>query len=204
MKIKVCGMREPENIRQVADLHPDYMGFIFYPFSKRYVGNINEKVLNSISSGIKKTGVFVDSDELFSIIDRYKLDAVQLHGDESAALCRELKDKGLEVIKAVGVDEDFDFKALEPYLEAVDYFLFDTKVPGYGGSGKLFDWKLLEQYPYTASYFLSGGLGQDNLPEIKRMTDKRLYAVDLNSRFETEPGIKDVEKIEAAIKIIMS
>lgn len=206
MKIKVCGMKEPVNIRQVTDLKPDYLGFIFYPGSKRHVGDINEEILDKISSGIKKTGVFVNAgfDEIFTIVKRYKLDAVQLHGDESAELCKELKDQGIEVIKAVGIDENFDFITLEPYLEAVDYFLFDTKTHIYGGSGEIFDWKLLEKYPYEMSYFLSGGISADNLAEIKLIGDQRLYAVDLNSKFEIKPGIKDVEKVKKAINYIRS
>ena len=204
MKIKVCGMMEPVNIQKVTDLKPDYLGFIFYPGSKRYVDKLGEEVINAIPPGIKKTGVFVDSSykEILNNIKKNSLDAVQLHGNETAELCMALKKEGTEIIKAFGVDENFDFKTLEPYLEAVDYFLFDTKTSMYGGSGKIFDWKLLEQYPYKTSYFLSGGLSADNLSKIKHIEDQRLYAVDLNSKFETEPGIKDVKKLKRAVNYI--
>jgi len=197
-------MRHAENVREVADLKPDYLGFIFYKDSKRYVGDIDLNILNDIPSEIIKTGVFVNAgyDEIVGIARKYKLDAVQLHGYESPELSRKLKDQGLEVIKAFGIDEIIDFRILEPYLDAVDHFLFDTKVQGYGGSGKKFDWKLLEKYTYKVSYFLSGGISQENLSEIKHIEDERLYAVDLNSQFEMEPGIKDVEKVKEAIDYI--
>jgi len=204
MKIKVCGMRDAFNIQQVAELEPDYMGFIFYPLSKRYASNLDQHALDNLPSAIKKTGVFVDAgfDEISSKIAKYKLDAVQLHGNESSGLCRLLKDTGIEVIKAAGIDENFDFSSLEEYGEKVDYFLFDRKTPEFGGSGKKFDWELLKKYPFSVNYFLSGGLDLESLTEVTDLVDERLYAVDLNSRFEISYGLKDVYKLKKAISII--
>jgi phosphoribosylanthranilate isomerase len=197
-------MMQPENISRLAEYRPDYLGFIFYKFSKRFAGEINEKIIQNLPIEIKRTGVFVDS-ELSEIIDKielYKLTAVQLHGNESAEVCQRLKQEGVEVIKAFGVDEDFDFKVLVPYNDAVDYFLFDTKTVQHGGSGEVFDWSILNKYPLDKPYFLSGGLSLENLNQVNAIEDSRLYAVDLNSRFEIEPGLKDIEKISKAINMI--
>ncbi|HCN83942.1 MAG TPA: N-(5'-phosphoribosyl)anthranilate isomerase [Sphingobacteriaceae bacterium] len=197
-------MREPDNISQVMDINPDYMGFIFYQGSKRYVNDIDSEALKKIPSGIRKTGVFVDSsfEDITAAINKYHLDAVQLHGEESPELCRRLKQEGIEVIKAFGINNDFDFTVLEEYTMVTDHFLFDTKTSSHGGSGKVFDWKSLEKYPYQTTYFLSGGLSLDNIEDIQHIEDKRLYAIDINSKFESEPGIKDVEKIKKAINYI--
>ncbi len=199
-------MREPENIAQVADLNPDYMGFIFYPGSKRYVSTIDTEILKKIPAGISKTGVFVDSsyEDIIAAMNKYNLDAVQLHGGESPELCKLLKQEGAEVIKAFGIDIDFDFTALEKYTAVTDHFLFDTKTSLHGGSGNVFDWKALEKYPYDKTYFLSGGLGLENIEEIQHIEDKRLYAIDLNSKLESKPGVKDVEKVKKAIHNIRS
>ena len=206
MKIKVCGMREPENIREIADLKPDYMGFIFYSLSKRYAGEMDPAIADKIPPEINKTGVFVDADlnEILRFVKKYKLDAVQLHGVEPADLCIELKEQGLEVIKAFGIDSIFDFSVMKKYEGAADHFLLDTKTSGHGGSGKTFDWELLKQYPYNTSYFLSGGLSNDNLKETEGIEDERLYALDLNSRFEISAAIKNVQEVKTAINYIRS
>lgn len=197
-------MREPDNIAQVAELKPDYMGFIFYPESKRYVSDLDEGILNKIPAGIKKTGVFVNSsvEQLVSTINDYHLDAVQLHGSESPELCRNLKLEGVEVIKAFGLDPAFDFAVLEKYEDAADYFLFDTRTVAYGGSGITFDWKMLKNYSSEKPFFLSGGLSAENLKDIEHIDNKQLYAVDINSKFESEPGVKDIEKVRTAINYI--
>jgi phosphoribosylanthranilate isomerase len=204
VKIKVCGMRDPENIAQVADLKLDYMGFIFYPGSKRYVNDISEEVLSKIPTETIKTGVFVDAsfEDIVAAVNKYHLQAVQLHGNETPELCKQLKKEGLEVIKAFGVDESFDFDVLEEYTEVVDHFLFDTKTSLHGGSGKVFDWKSLNAYPYDKSYFLSGGLSLENIKNIEHIEDKRLYAIDINSKFELKPAVKDVEQVKKAIGYI--
>lgn len=204
MKIKVCGMRDKENIQAIAAVKPDYMGFIFYPQSKRYIGKTDMDVLQSLPKTIKKTGVFVDADyqEIKEKIALYSLDAVQLHGDELPVLCRNLRLDGVEVIKAFGVNEDFYFYVTEPYLNCVDYFLFDTKTGGYGGSGETFNWEILKNYPYSVPYFLSGGISPVNLHQIGLLTDERLYALDLNSKFELKPALKDVGLLEEAFEQI--
>ena len=204
VKIKVCGMKNAANIAAVSQLMPDYLGFIFYPGSKRFIGNTGEEVRTEIDklATVVRTGVFVN-DSAGVVLDRVKefgLDAVQLHGGESPETCLELKVAGCEVIKAFGLDESFDFSLLTKYEQVCDYFLFDTKTDSHGGSGTAFNWKLLEKYALDKPYFLSGGLGPENIEQIQSINDERLYAVDLNSKFETQPGIKDVQKLEQAFK----
>ncbi len=197
-------MRLAANIAAVAELQPDYMGFIFYGKSPRLISDVSAELIKYIPSEIKTVGVFVNED-LENVKDKVnllKLKAVQLHGSESTEYCAELKSTfpTLEVIKAFGIDEDFDFSALEPYLAVADYFLFDTKTKAHGGSGKTFNWSVLDRYTYTKPYFLSGGIDLEHTTAIKNINDDRLYALDINSRFETEPGLKDAAKIKEFIK----
>ncbi|MFN0729740.1 phosphoribosylanthranilate isomerase [Polaribacter gochangensis] len=205
MKLKVCGMKYVENIQQVADLQPDYLGFIFYEKSKRNFDGI----IPELPKSIKKTGVFVNAkiDEVVSKIKQYNLQAVQLHGDESVNYINELKScqKNLkrvqvEVIKVFGIKDKFDFDVLKPYLDVVDYFLFDTKGKERGGNGITFDWKVLEKYPFTKPFFLSGGIGLDEvegvLSFLRKQESKYCYALDINSQFEIKAGLKSVENIE--------
>jgi phosphoribosylanthranilate isomerase len=199
IKLKVCGMRESDNILALAKLLPDYMGFIFYGPSKRYAGEIlDAKVLASLPASIIKTGVFVNenAEEIKEITKRYGLAAVQLHGEESPALCTELKDAGLQVIKVVHVGSAIGWKVLESYEAVCDYFLFDTADASWGGTGRLFDWNLLKDYPSGKPFFLSGGIGLEQLPIPEFVLDKPLWAIDVNSRFEISPGLKDMEKIK--------
>lgn len=212
MIIKVCGMREPENIQQLAELQVDYMGFIFYHASKRYAVDIKKETLDQLPMVIKKTGVFVNEsmDEIADKVIHYQLDAIQLHGHESAEFCRSLRiflhnmqtEKKVEIIKAFGISEDFDFSELSNYEDFVDYFLFDTKTAEHGGSGLTFDWSVLDNYHGKKSYFLSGGLSAENLHSVKAIKDGRLYGVDLNSKFEVAPGLKNIEKLRSAFQII--
>lgn len=186
-------MKVPGNIAEAVLLQPDYLGFIFYPGSKRFIADLNPELIRNIPSTIKTTGVFVN--EELEIVKKaivtYQLKAVQLHGEESAAYCGELK--GLaEVIKAFGIHETFDFNQLDGYINQVDYFLFDTKTPEHGGSGKTFSWQLLGNYHLEKPYFLSGGIGMAHLADLQQFKDERLYAVDVNSRFEIAPGLKDI------------
>jgi len=199
--IKVCGMKEPDNILQLLELPIQYMGHIFYQKSARYVGDLANL---DISKNIKKTGVFVNSSiaEILESVNRLSLKAVQLHGDETAEMASALKSEGLEVIKAFGIDEEFDWNQLESFVDHVDFFLFDSKSPAYGGTGKAFNWQKLKEYPFEKPYFLSGGLSLDNLEEAINFEDKRLVGLDLNSKFEIEPGLKDIEKLKLALKII--
>jgi len=198
MKIKVCGMKHAANIAEVANLRPDYLGFIFYPKSPRLISEVSAELIKYVPADIKTVGVFVNEeiDEVKLKTTKHQLKAVQLHGTESVAYCAELKSIGVEVIKAFGVHPEFDFKQLERYAPVVDYFLFDTQTPAHGGSGKVFDWGLLKDYQLDQPYFLSGGIGVEHAQQIKTIQDPRLYAIDVNSKFELEPGLKDVEQLK--------
>lgn len=202
LKIKVCGMKQAANIAAVAELQPDYLGFIFYQKSPRFIPEVSAELIKYVPSTIKTTGVFVNEDIQIvkQHIIKYNLKAIQLHGNEDFSYCQELKLAGVEVIKAFGVDENFDFEKLSVYLNVVDYFLFDTQTPAHGGSGKVFDWGLLQSYKFEKPYFLSGGIDLLHTSEIKQIIDPRLYALDVNSKFELEPGLKDVEKLKEFFK----
>lgn len=200
LKLKVCGMKFAANIAHIADLQPDYLGFIFYEKSPRLINDVSAELIKYIPEQIKTVGVFVNEDleKVKEKINLHKLKAVQLHGNESVDYCKEVKSSfpNVEIIKAFGVDEEFDFFVLEAYINVVDYFLFDTKTKAHGGSGKTFDWKILEKYALERPYFLSGGIDLEHTEEITKIDDARLYALDINSRFETEPGMKDVGKVK--------
>ena len=202
LKIKVCGMKQAANIAAVAELQPNYLGFIFYQKSPRFITEVSAELIKYVPSTIKTTGVFVDEDVeiVKQHIIKYNLKAVQLHGNEAAGYCEELRSAGVEIIKAFGVDEHFDFEKLSAYLNVVDYFLFDTQTPAHGGSGKVFDWGLLQNYTYNKPYFLSGGIDLMHISVIKQIIDPRMYAIDVNSKFELEPGLKDVEKLKEFFK----
>ena len=194
MKWKVCGMRETKNILEVAALQPDYMGFILWDGSKRHCPNPQQ-----VPEGITKVGVFVDAAvaEIEDAIEDHKLGAVQLHGNESPGLCRELKGKA-KVIKAFGVGESFDFDTLLDYLPYCDFFLFDTKGRMPGGNGTTFDWSILKNYAFDLPFFISGGIGLAEIDKINelRRTDLPVYAVDINSKFETALALKDPEQLK--------
>lgn len=201
-------MRDAANILALAQLGPDYMGLIFYPQSKRFASQVDRSMLKGLSSEMKITGVFVNetAESVINKIDEYNLQAVQLHGQESAEYCKTLKSQlnalaaKIEVIKAFGVHEDFDFSTVSEYEEFVDFFLFDTKSSGFGGSGTKFNWEILQNYISDKPYFLSGGISADDVQVIKKLEDTRLYAVDLNSKFEIGPALKDIDKVSGAIE----
>lgn len=203
MKIKVCGLKFPENVKAVAALQPDFVGLIFYPHSPRFVGYEPNEELTELRLPAKKTGVFVDKDfsTIKSIIQKYQLDAVQLHGNESAETCGALRET-VEIIKAFGLDENFDFHQLKAYENKVDYFLFDTKTTVYGGSGKVFDWRVLENYTLNVPFFISGGLSVENISSVLEFKHPAFYGLDLNSRFEDEPGLKNIKKLEEAFGLV--
>lgn len=206
MKIKVCGMRDPENIRQVAALQPDYMGFIFYENSKRYAeGYITPELLAELPASIKKTGVFVNADtaKIKELISKYKLNAVQLHGRETPGQCAELQEVGMEVIKVFSVDDKFVFENTLLYENCADFFLFDTRGNEYGGNGFPFDWELLKGYLSPKPYFLSGGLNLENVKHLNEVHPKP-YAIDVNSGFEQEPGLKKLEDLKKLFELIRS
>nr|WP_317900778.1 phosphoribosylanthranilate isomerase [Cerina litoralis] len=192
------------NTQEVAALQPDYLGFIFWEPSKRsFRGTIPE-----LPNSIKKVGVFVDA-PLEVILKKIKdcdLQAIQLHGKESPGFCKELKKLSVDIIKVFSIHDDFDFNVLEPYEDSCDYFLFDTKGKLPGGNGYTFDWKLLKNYPSTKPYFLSGGIGMEEVKEIEDFLhsseSKYCHAIDVNSRFELEPGLKDIKKLKGFISNI--
>jgi phosphoribosylanthranilate isomerase len=191
MKIKICGMGSPENILEVAALQPDYLGFIFFEKSARnFTGNIPE-----LSDSIIKTGVFVNATFEFVVekINQYNFGAVQFHGKESPEYCQKIKKLGVVIFKVFSIKNDFDFDRLKPYESIVDYFLFDTKGEHPGGNGFVFDWSVLKNYKSKTPFILSGGIGLNEIEAIKEImkSDLPLYALDLNSKFEMEPALKD-------------
>jgi phosphoribosylanthranilate isomerase len=200
LKIKVCGMRDPQNIGQISAIMPDFMGFIFYPKSKRVV---DENAFIPTTPGVKRVGVFVNEtpDKIALLAARFSLDLVQLHGEESPEEVAMIKDCGLGVIKVFGIEEDFSFEKTKAYHEA-DFFLFDTKSPGYGGTGRPFRWGKLLEYAGDTPYFLSGGLNAQRIPEARNvLQDTPLYGLDINSGAEIAPGMKDPDLV---IKIVKS
>ena len=198
MKLKICGMKYPDNMTDVAMLQPDYLGFIFHEASSR---NFTDSI-PKLPESIKKVGVFVDEKVEFisGQIEKHKLSAIQLHGHESPEICRLLKSSGVKVFKVFSIKNEFDFSVLTSYEEVCDYFLFDTKGKLPGGNGYTFDWSVLEQYPSTKPFFLSGGIGLEQLENLKRFQDseasKYCYAIDVNSQFEIEPGLKDIQLLK--------
>lgn len=204
MKIKVCGMKDAENIKEVAALGPDYMGFIFYERSPRYCGGLAPAVVKSLRENVKPVMVSVDltEDEIMKIVDRYGFGIVQLHGHETPELCFSLRSRGLKVVKAAGMRSAASLDILREYGGAVDAFLLDTLCVTKGGSGKKFDWSILEAYDLPEDFYLSGGIGPQDAEALKALNHPRFVGIDLNSRFETEPGVKDVELLRKFINEI--
>ena len=216
-------MKYVENIEQVAALQPDYLGFIFYEKSKRNF----EGIIPDLPQSIKKTGVFVNEyiEIVISLVEEYSLDAIQLHGDESVEYVADLKKQlaerralfieenkhirkqknkhvisknEIELIKVFGIKDEFDFDILKPYLDVVDYFLFDTKGKERGGNGTKFDWNVLEKYPFDKPFFLSGGIGLEDVEQLQIVLNTKLpiYGLDVNSKFESEPGRKKTNELK--------
>lgn len=202
LKIKVCGMKYTANREAVEKLPVDFLGFIFYPKSKRFVGENTEPGL--FHSDKPKVAVFVDENafEILGLVKNLGFEYVQLHGKENPKTCRLLKNQGLKVIKAFNLNEDFDFVTLEAYSKSVNYFLFDTKTDLPGGSGKKFNWEILEKYQGKVPFFLSGGIGPEDVEAIKKLNHPQLFGIDLNSGFEDEPGVKNIEKLDEFIRRI--
>ncbi|WP_228238884.1 phosphoribosylanthranilate isomerase [Allomuricauda sp. M10] len=228
MKLKICGMNQNPN--EVAQLHPDYLGFIFWEPSSRYF----KGAMPQLSKSIKKVGVFVDAplEVVLEKVSQYRLDAVQLHGKESVAYCSELKSNflsfraqsrnqkvedenevstpldltNLEILKVFSIKDDFDFSVLKDYESVCDYFLFDTKGKLPGGNGYTFDWSVLEHYPSTKPFFLSGGIGLESVDKLKEFLNspasRYCFAIDVNSKFETEPGLKDITSLKSFINAL--
>jgi phosphoribosylanthranilate isomerase len=198
MKIKICGLKFESNILGLSKLEPDYMGFIFWEKSKRLVKGSTP---NLSQTKIKKTGVFVNADfeKIKDKVRVHKLEAIQLHGLESPEFCEKIQNFGVEIIKAFSIDENFNFNILEKYELCTDYFLFDTKGKSPGGNGISFDWEILRNYKYEKKFFLSGGIGIESINAIKKMKNLSLplFCVDINSRFELNPGEKNIELIKS-------
>lgn len=204
VQIKICGMKFPENITEIAALQPDYLGFIFYDKSPRYV---SEK-LPEINAEIKKVGVFVNAEfaEIMQNAKEYELDFIQLHGDETPEFCKKIEQQSLKVIKAFNLSNTFNFSLLNNYIASCSHFLFDAKGAAYGGNGETFDWQLLETYNLEKTYFLSGGIGLENATDLevfmKNEYAKNCIAIDLNSRFEIKPGFKNKTTLKDFIQQI--
>ncbi|MDX9748687.1 MAG: phosphoribosylanthranilate isomerase [Paludibacter sp.] len=196
MKVKICGMRDPQNIREVALLKPDFMGFIFYPASPRYLASAEAFPFDALKVTIT-TGVFVNAtdSDIVNAIRSYKLKAVQLHGNENQEFCKSIRQLGVKVLKAVSVADESDLTNLQRYEGTVDYLVLDTKTKQYGGSGSQFNWDLLNAYTADIPFLLSGGIDEQDSKRIAQLHHPMLAGVDLNSRFELEPGLKNVEKV---------
>jgi len=195
-------MRDPENISGVAATLPDYLGFIFYPKSQRFVGfEPLPKGLSIVPDSVKKVGVFVDElpVKVLEIYQNWNLDVVQLHGNETPEYCQQIQDSGITVFKAFSVDEHFDFNLLDAYSGVCNYFLFDTKGQLPGGTGQKFNWKLLDKYKGNVPFFLSGGIGPDDLDAVLNFSHPQLFGIDINSGFEISPALKDLEKVKSFI-----
>lgn len=216
MKIKVCGLREPENIKEVLSLRVEYLGFIFHKKSKRFVGKT--KLAEWITANedafgeTKKVGVFVNAelDYILNAVHDYKLDYVQLHGDESPGYCRELKLlwsvstlRKAHLIKAFSITPDFDFRTTYAYAESCPLFVFDTGGQAEkGGTGKKWDWAKLDEYQGLVPFLLSGGIGPLDADRVKALPHVQLRGVDLNSAFESAPGVKDVARLKLFLREI--
>lgn len=205
MLVKVCGMREDKNIEKLLELRPDFMGLIFYAKSPRFVGEKASKIQQQKYVHTRKVGVFVNSEDkyIMNIVNEFGLDMIQLHGNESPEQCQRLR-TSIPVIKAFSISCKEDIDRVSLYEDKVDYFLFDTKTSGYGGSGNKFDWNLLRQANFKTPFFLSGGIDEEDIDSIKSLNLMGMMAVDLNSKFETSPALKDTDKLARTINKIRS
>lgn len=204
MQLKVCGLCDINQIKTLANLNIDRLGFIFYDKSPRYVGDkLDSEELSKINGKVNKTGVFVNEgqSQIENMITKFKLNSIQLHGNESPEFCLQLKKK-VEVIKTISIKNKESFTEVEKYNDACDFFLFDTYSEYHGGTGKKFDWSWLDHYKLNIPCFLSGGIDLADIPEINKLNHPKLIGIDVNSKFEIEPGIKDLNKIKEIIKRI--
>ena len=204
MELKVCGITTTEDIRELITLNITRLGFIFYHQSKRYVyGKLIEQGLREVPQRIKKTGVFVNAEkaEIEQMVDMYRLESIQLHGDETPEFCNYFRSV-TEVIKTISIKDKTSFENTKLYADACDLFLFDTQSEHFGGTGKTFNWQWLETYNLDKPFYLSGGISLENFEEIKNIEHKQLLGIDINSKFETAPGIKDIEKIKQLIAMM--
>lgn len=208
IRIKICGMKQPGNIRDIAALSPEFLGLIFYAKSPRNAIQLDPKVLRELLPETRVVGVFVNETpyNIRKIAARFGLTFLQLHGNESPAACDALEKDGFTVIKAFPIATSADFEAIKAYEDVCSYALLDTKTgpseQSPGGTGQTFDWGLLQHYHSSLPFFLSGGICPDNPDAIKKITHPMFYAVDINSRFETSPGIKSPELVAPFLREI--
>ena len=192
--LKICGLKYPENIQEVADLEPDFMGFIFHPKSPRNVEGVLSPVdLREVKS--HKVGVFVQKDleELIAIADQYQLQFVQLHGSESPQYCEKVAKADINIIKVFSIAEPNDFDLVNDFIGLADFFLFDTKLPNaHGGHGVSFDWNMLKHYTGDTPFLLAGGISLENFDELQKIEHQSFAGIDVNSKFEIEPGLKNI------------
>lgn len=195
--IKVCGMREAENIRDVEQAGADWMGFIFYPKSSRYVSVVPDY----LPENVKRVGVFVNEkkDKIFETISRFELDLVQLHGDETPAFCDELGKIGLRIIKVFRIGQKFPSEIVRRYEGVCDYFLFDTFTRLRGGSGQKFKWDVLQEYRGETPFLLSGGISPEDINAVMSFFHPQFVGIDINSQFEIKPAFKDAELVKIFI-----
>lgn len=202
MIIKICGMREAENIREIEEIGPDLMGFIFWEGTKRNVSSIPDYM----SSRCKRVGVFVDADEEFisTHVKEYKLDFIQLHGHETPEFCERLHQvlPDIKIIKAISVKDTDDIRNANIYNGVADYFIFDTKCKCVGGSGEQFDWDILKNYQNDIPFLLSGGIGPEDAERVKAFKHPMMIGIDLNSKFELSPALKDAVTLKEFINKI--
>lgn len=205
IKVKVCGLTDSSNIELISGCGADFFGFIFYRNSKRYVGNSgNFSLFSSVPAGIQKVGVFVNEkpETILRTAESAGLDVIQLHGKEPIYNCKMLKSAGLTVIKAFGVGAAFKPETTDRFSDVCDYFLFDKEDEVHGGSGKKFNWDQVLNYLFEKPFFIGGGIGPEDSVIRKAVVNNQFYGVDINSRFEISPGIKDAIKVKKFIREI--
>ena len=185
-------MRQAENLQKLELLKPDFIGFIFYERSPRFVGH--DYQLEGLSIATQKVGVFVNErlDKVVELAKKHGLNYVQLHGDENPAYCAKIKEQGLGILKAVAIGAEYDFESLKPFDALVDYFLFDTQGKGYGGHGVAFDWAILNSYSLETPFFVAGGISNENIDQLLELKHPQFFGIDVNSKYEISPGLKDI------------
>jgi phosphoribosylanthranilate isomerase len=198
MKLKICGMCEPQNIKDIANLCPNYLGLIFYEKSPRFVDNLPAEILQELPINIEKVGVFVNETEekILQITNQYAIETLQLHGTESPEFCKQLRQQGFTIFKAFNIGKQEDIEAIDLYKNCIDLAVLDAKGKQLGGNGTSFDWALLDNYIYDIPFLLSGGISLDNISAVLALKHPKLYPIDINSKFEISAGFKDVAMVE--------
>lgn len=196
IKIKICGMKHPQNINLISLLNTNFLGFIFYSYSYRFIG-----IPLPIELMIKKVGVFVNYkiESLIKKVQKYVIEFIQLHGNEDIEFCEELYKNNFSIIKVFRVNEFFSFFVIQQYYNYSNYFLFETYSKQYGGSGKKFSWKKISGYTFNTKFFISGGIDTEDVERIKNILSIKFFGIDLNSQFEIEPGNKNRDELRRFI-----